>query len=99
MDEIYLSWKTCVADAYDWYQEVLEAKLSGTLPRKKKLPADYLVSMTARSMSEQDKVRRLRKELFHDFKETAIGMMENIQEAEEHMEQVWDKMMEEFRKD
>ena len=55
--------------------------------------------MTARSMSEQDKVRRLRKELFHDFKETAIGMMENIQEAEEHMEQVWDKMMEEFRKD
>ena len=34
MDEIYLSWKTCVADAYDRYQEVLEAKLSGTLPRK-----------------------------------------------------------------
>lgn len=98
MDEIYLSWKTCVADAYDRYQVILEAKQSGALPKKRKLPTDYLVSMTARTISEQEKARRLRKEIFHDFKETAIGMMENIQEAEEHAESMWDKLMEEFRK-
>ena len=98
MDEIYLSWKTCVAEAYDRYQYILEEKRRGILSWKKKAPADYLVSMTAKSMTEQEKIRRMGRELFHDFKETAIGMMENIQEVEVHAEQRWNKMTEELRK-
>lgn len=90
MDEIYLSWRDCVATAYDRYQAVLDEKRRGLLPRKK-LPTDYLVTLTARSMETQERHRRLRKELFNDFKETAVGMMENIQEAEEHF---WDKLAE-----
>jgi hypothetical protein len=99
MDEIYLSWKTCVAVAYDRYQTVLEEKMLGTLPKKKKMPTDYLVSMTAKGMSEGEKIRRVGKELFHDFRETATGMMENIQEAEEQAERRWDQAMQEFRKE
>ena len=32
--------------------------------------------------------RRIRRELFNDFKETAVGMMENIQETEESRERL-----------
>ena len=87
MDEIYLSWRDCVSSAYDRYQCILEDKRQGMLPKKKKLLADYLVSLTAWSMEKQEQRRRIRKELFNDFKETAVGMMENIQEAEENLGQ------------
>ena len=99
MEEIVLSWRDCVSEAYDRYQELLEEKKRGTLPKKKKLPADYLVSLTAHSMEEREKHRRIRRELFHDFKETAVGMMENIQDAEERVESLWDKVTEDIRKD
>ena len=87
MDEIYLSWRDCVSSAYDRYQCILEEKRQGMLPKKKKLLADYLVSLTAWSMEKQEQRRRIRKELFNDFKDTAVGMMENIQEAEENLGQ------------
>ena len=96
MDEIYLSWRDCVTEAYRRYQAVLKLKRSGLLPKKKKLPADYLVSLTARSMEAQAHHRRIRRELFNDFKETAIGMMENIQEAEERF---IDEMTEDFHRE
>lgn len=95
MEEIYLSWRDCVADAYERYQVVLDEKESGLLPKKKKLPADYLVSLTAQSMEARQQYRRIRRELFHDFKETAAGMMENIQEAGESIERFFDKLEEE----
>ena len=96
MDEIYLSWRDCVATAHDRYQAVLEDKRRGRLPKKKRLPADYLFSLTARGMQSQERGRRIRRELFNDFKETAVGMMENIQEAEEHF---WDWLAEDLRRD
>ena len=82
MDEIYLSWQSCVDDAYERYQVVLEEKKRAALPKRKKELSDYLVALTARSMSEQEKIRRMRRELFDDFKETAVGMMENFQEPQ-----------------
>ncbi len=96
MEEIYLSWRDCVADAYQRYQIILDKKQSGLLPKKKKLPADYLVSLTAQSMEAREQYRRIRRGLFHDFKETAVGMMENIQEAGESLERVLDKIAEEL---
>ena len=96
MEEIYLSWRDCVADAYERYQMILDKKKSGLLPKKKKLPTDYLVSLTAQSMEAQEQYRRIRRELFHDFKETAVGMMENIQEAGESLERILDKITEEL---
>lgn len=89
MDEIYLSWETCVATAYDRYQFVLEEKARGALPKRKKELTDYLVTWTAKSMGEQEKLRRLRKALFADFKETATGMMENFQDGWGNGEEVW----------
>ena len=68
----------------------------GSLPKKKKLPTDYLVSLTAQSMEVQEQHRRIRRELFQDFKETAVGMMENIQEAEESLEHFLDKLMDDI---
>lgn len=99
MEEIYLSWQTCVADAYDRYQVILEEKQRDTLPKKRRLPADYLVALTAQSMEERERSRRIRKELFHDFRESAIGMMENIQDAEESAEHFWDRITEEIHRE
>ena len=99
MQEIYLSWEDCVSAAYDRYQIVLEKKQTGTLPKKKKLPADYLVSMTAQGMAEHERLRRIGTEFFHDFRETAVGMMDNIQEAEESAEHLFELSPKEFARE
>ncbi len=91
MDEIYLSWETCVADAYDRYQWVLEEKKKGAFVRKK-LPTDYMVALTAHNMEEQERQRQIRKAIFDDFRDSAVGMMENIQEAEENTEKFFEKL-------
>ena len=98
MDEIYLSWEDCVSDAYDRYAAVLEEKKAGTLPKKKKLATDYLVSLTAQRMTDLEQFRRVKNELFNGFRETAEGMMENIQDASESAEHLFDRS-EDFIKD
>ena len=92
MEELYLSWKDCVARAYERYQVILEEKARGELPLRKKLPADWLVSVTAKTMEERARRRRVYRELFRNFRETAVGMMENIQEAEETAEHFLDRL-------
>ena len=83
MEELYLSWKDCVGQAYEQYQAVLENRRSGILSARKQQPTDYLVRLTAKTMEQTEQIRNLRRELFRDFRETAVGMMENIQETEE----------------
>ena len=58
MNEIYLSWQSCVGVAYDRYGYILEEKKAGRL-KKKKTPTDYLVQVTAKSMSDREKVRQV----------------------------------------
>ena len=99
MDEIYLSWRDSVAAAYARYGAVLEAKRAGTLPEKKKLPADYLVSLAAKSMEEQERRRQIWTALQESFRETAVGMMENMQEAAESAESFRAKLREQLRQD
>ena len=98
MNEIVLSWRDCVATAYERYQIVLEEKKRGALP-KKKLPTDYLVTLTAHSLEEGERYRRTCEELFYGFKESAIGMMENIQDAEGQLERMLDDWGESVRKE
>ncbi len=88
MNEIVFLWRDCVRQAYDRYQVILAEKRVGILPKRKKLPSDRLLHLTARIMEEQERSHRVWKELFHDFKETAAGMMENIYEAEVNAQQL-----------
>ena len=97
MEEIYLSWQQCVNEAYRRYEQILARKKIGMLHPHHKDATDYLVHVTAKTMMEQEKVRRLGKELFHDFRETAMGMMENMQDSEDHPARFWDKMADEIR--
>ena len=99
MDEIYLSWQSAIAAAYDRYGAILDLKRSGALPPKRKLPTDYLVALASRSMEERVRRRRIRQELLSDFKETAQGMMENIQEAQKNAEQRWAKVAEDIQRE
>ena len=99
MDEIYLSWQSAVSEAYDRYGAVLDLKRSGALPPKRKLPADYLVSLASRSMEERVRLRRIRQELLSDFRESAQGMMENIQEAQKTAEQRWTRVAEDIQRE
>ena len=99
MDEIYLSWQSAVDAAYDRYGAILELKRSGTLPPKRKLLTDDLVALASRSLEERVRLRRIRKELLSDFRETAQGMMENIQEAQKTAEQRWTKVAEDIQRD
>ena len=99
MDNLYLSWQDCVALARARYGEVLERKRAGALPNKRRLPEDYLLHFTARSMEETARRRKIRQALFHDFRETAVGMMENFQEAGENAEHFWDRLADELRRE
>ena len=99
MDEIYLSWQSAVSEAYDRYGAILDLKRSGALAPKRKLPADYLVALASRSLEERVRRRRIRQELLADFKETAQGMMENIQEAQKNVEQRWNRVSDEIQRD
>ena len=99
MDEIYLSWQSAVDEAYDRYGAILELKKSGALPPKRKVPADYLVALASRSLEERVRRRRIRRELLEDFKETAQGMMENMQEVQKSAEQRWDKVAEDIQRE
>ena len=99
MDEIYLSWEECVAKAYDRYQVVLAEKKIGMLPRRKKQVTDTLVRMAARNMEGQDRIRKFGRDLMGDFRETAVGMMENFQEAADSSEHFWNNVAQEMREE
>ncbi|MBQ6385958.1 MAG: glycosyltransferase [Lachnospiraceae bacterium] len=81
MNEIYASWETCVGEAYERYQYILEEKAAGRLPQRKREISDYLLEVTARSMVHRDRLRSVRNELLRDMRDTASGMMENFEEA------------------
>ncbi len=83
MEELYLSWEDCVGQAYQRYQVILENWRRGAMPARKRLPTDFLVRLTARTMEERERRGVILRGLFRDFRETAVGMMENIQETEE----------------
>ena len=87
MDEIYLSWETCVAEAYERYQFLVDEKACGRLPEKKKNPTDLLLSFTAKGMHEREKFRAFGRELFSNVEESAAGMMENARENAAEMKE------------
>ena len=80
MDEIYMNWRDAVAVAYDRYQYVMEQYKRGAYNNRHRDLTDVMVSATARNMEEQAISRQIRHEIFNDFKDTALGMMDNIQE-------------------
>ena len=103
MDEIYLSWESCVSDVYDRYLEVLEEKKRGKYAAKKALidydASDLFLSLTAKGMETNAKRRRIQRELLDQFRETAVGMMENFQEAQESAERRLEKLAEDLQKE
>ena len=99
MDEIYLSWQSAVDAACDRYGAILDLKKSGGLAPKRKLPADYLVALASRSLEERVRRRHIRQELLSDFKESAQGMMENIQETQRDAQQHWAKVAEDIQRE
>ena len=99
MDEIYVSWSSSVAAAYDRYAEVLELKRTGALPEKRRQPTDLFYSLAAKSIEEQERRRQIWAALQESFRESAVGMMENIQEAGESAESLRSKLAEQLRRD
>lgn len=99
MDEIYLSWPDAVSAAYERYGAVLEAKRSGALPEKRKQAADLLISLASKSIEEQALRREMWTALQESFRESAVGMMENIQEAAESADSFRQKLREQLRQD
>jgi glycosyltransferase involved in cell wall biosynthesis len=99
MDEIYLSWADAVAAAYARYGEVLELKRAGRLPEKRKQPADLFYALAAKNLEEQERRRQTWAALQESFRESAVGMMENIQEAGESAETLRRKLGEQLRQE
>ena len=99
MQELYLSWEECVSRAYERYRTILERKAAGDLPVRRRQPADMLLSATALGMSERARIFRIGEACFRSMKETAAGMMENIQETGEEVLQLGEKIRDWLLKD
>ena len=50
-------------------------------------------------MEERVRRRRIRQELLNDFRETAQGMMENMQEAQKNAAQRWARVAEDIQRE
>ncbi len=96
MDEIYVSWRDAVSAAYARYGEVLERKRAGLLPEKRKQATDLFYSLAAKSIEEQERRRQEWNAMLESFRESAVGMMENIQEAEETVGSLREKLRREL---
>ena len=57
------------------------------------------MALASRSMEERVRRRRIRLELLNDFRETAQGMMENMQEAQKNAEQRWARVAEDIQRE
>ena len=86
-----------IAEAYERYRFVLAEKKIGMMPHHKKQKTDRLVSLAAHGMESQDRLRKFGHELMGDFRESAVGMMENIQESADRSEQFWNSIWREMR--
>jgi len=75
MDEIYMSWSDCVAKAYERYQYILARNKVGAMPHRKKQVTDQMVRFVARTMEEEDKIRKKVQEAAGDMRGRALGMM------------------------
>ena len=87
----------CVAKAYERYQFVLAEKKIGMMPQHKKQLTDRIVSLAAHGMENTDKLRQIGHELMGDFRESAVGMMENFQESADSSEQFWNSVWSDMR--
>ncbi|MCR5748141.1 MAG: glycosyltransferase [Lachnospiraceae bacterium] len=81
MDEIYISWKDAVYEAYDRYQVLIDDKKCGKIPPVKKERSDYLLKFTSSLAVATDKV-------FNVPRSIKYGMMENMTEV---IEELYDK--------
>ena len=81
MDEIYMSWSDCVAKAYERYQYVLARNKVGAMPHRKEQLTDQMVKFVARTMEEEDKVRKTIHEAVGDLRGRAVAMMSMMDHA------------------
>ena len=96
MEEIYVSWRDAVAAAYARYGEVLELKRAGALPEKRKQPTDLFYSIAAKNIEEQERRRQIWSAMLESFRESAVGMMENMHEAGESVGSLRERLRQEF---
>ena len=99
MEELYLSWQTCVAAAFDRYNAILDLKRSGKLPRRKAQATDLLVSLTSREMERLTKTRLFYGSLLDSIDSAAAGMMENIGAFREKRTEIWEDLTEKVASD
>ncbi|MCR5774333.1 MAG: glycosyltransferase [Lachnospiraceae bacterium] len=92
MDELYISWKDAVYDAFERYQVLIEEKKSGKLRPSKKERSDYFLRFASSLAEKTDKAFVIPRNI-------KDGMMENMTETIEEMqntkkaltEKFWDK--------
>ena len=82
MDEIYISWRDCVHQAYRRYEQVLALGKVGALPHHKKDFTDQLVKFTSSHMQNTDKFQKDMKKVREYFTSTIPAGMEENTEGE-----------------
>ena len=67
MDEIYISWSDAVHTARGYYEELLERKQAGELPRRTPTPTDRILDWSARVEETSERLREQGETLTQDF--------------------------------
>ena len=79
MEEIYISWESCVAEARERYRILLEKKEHGLLPRRKKDAMEYFLRVAGEVTLTSYDAFNTRREIREGMMENAIELRESLQ--------------------
>ncbi len=80
MQEIYISWESCVKEAYERYAVILDKKAHGILPSRKKDAAEVFLRMAGEVTLTSYDAFNTRREIMEGMMENAIEWRESIRE-------------------
>ena len=80
MQEIYISWESCVKEAYERYAVILEKKARGLLPARKKDATEYFLRMAGEVTLTSYDAFNTKREIMEGMMENAIELRDSIQE-------------------
>ena len=96
MDEIYISWEQATRDAYSRYEELQQMLADGTLARRKRGAADFILETASKVVEGTGKVFSVPRSIYEGMRENASEFKEGIAVSIEEIKEKLPESVKEF---
>ena len=96
MDEIYISWEQATRDAYRRYEELQQMLADGTLAKRKRGAADFILETASKVVEGTGKVFSVPRSIYEGMRENAAELKEGIAESIEEIKEKLPESVKEF---